>query len=143
MRHVVPVWQQSPSFTGRRFESCRAHWPGAAADRAPCARSSGPAVAIEEVDDGVERLTLHVVDDRTTAVVGLGEYEAVRLVAPRAPLGVVTALGEQVVGEPEHPLELVLVAADHERGNVDRVEAPRHRVGIGDPATGVFGAADL
>ena len=65
------------------------------------------------------------------------------IVAPAAPLGIVALLGQQLVGEPEDALQLVLVAAEHEHRDVDAVEPGGDLVPVGDPGAGVFGASDL
>src|SRR3954465_12049621 len=102
MRHPAEIEQ---GHLARSRWRCRGRLPSAS-------------MAFEEVDDDSERLALNVVDPRY-AVVGLGIDVAVDVVGPGAPLGVGALLGEELVGESEDALELVLVATEHEHGDVD------------------------
>ena len=52
-------------------------------------------------------------------------------------------LGQQLVGEPEDPLQLVLLAPEHQDRDVDAVETPRDLIGIGHASASAFGAPDL
>src|SRR5690348_11826754 len=99
--------------------------------------TTSASVTVEEVDDDLEGFSLDVIG-RTLRI-----DVAVDVVAPRTPLRVGPLLGEQLVGEPEDALQLVLLTAQHQDRDVDAVEPPRHLPRVGDRAAGPLDAAHL
>src|SRR3954451_1061208 len=108
-----------------------------------CGRNPSAAVAVEEVDDDRQCFALDVVDLGYAGRVGLRVDVAVDVVGPGAPLGVASLLGEELVGQAEDALELVLLPTEDEDRDVDGVEAAGDLLGIRDAGPGAVGAAEL